>query len=238
MRSGSCAFLVNSVLVLKHLSTNLSNMRQKRAKAYRKLMHLYCMNFGFRQPYQVLGASHCIACVVCARADSHSLVDSQMCTESASQKTDVTKQLATVLQGSVKPSALRILILSSRLPLTYDVHTVLTQCSINVLYLAGPDAQPAVDLARTFERRRCNHREAVPEVECMRDVLGTRNKHRYVLAAQSIEIRRNAREVPATPIVHVKRGVMVLEPVSDATAKAKEEVSWTCCLLCYLPSCH
>ena len=31
------------------------SMRQKRAKAYKKLMHLYCMNFGFRQPYQVLG---------------------------------------------------------------------------------------------------------------------------------------------------------------------------------------
>ena len=31
-------------------------MRQKRAKAYRKLMSLYSMSFGFRQPYQVLGA--------------------------------------------------------------------------------------------------------------------------------------------------------------------------------------
>lgn len=30
-------------------------MRQKRAKAYRKLMHLYCQSFGFRQPYQILG---------------------------------------------------------------------------------------------------------------------------------------------------------------------------------------
>lgn len=32
-------------------------MRQKRAKAYRKLMHVYSMSFGFRQPYQVLGMS-------------------------------------------------------------------------------------------------------------------------------------------------------------------------------------
>lgn len=30
------------------------NMRQKRAKAYRKLMHLYSLSFGFRKPYQVL----------------------------------------------------------------------------------------------------------------------------------------------------------------------------------------
>ena len=30
-------------------------MRQKRAKAYRKLMALYSLSFGFRQPYQILG---------------------------------------------------------------------------------------------------------------------------------------------------------------------------------------
>jgi hypothetical protein len=31
-------------------------MRQKRAKTYRKLMSLYSLTFGFREPYQVLGA--------------------------------------------------------------------------------------------------------------------------------------------------------------------------------------
>lgn len=31
-------------------------MRQKRAKAYRKLMSLYSLTFGFREPYQVLSA--------------------------------------------------------------------------------------------------------------------------------------------------------------------------------------
>jgi hypothetical protein len=31
-------------------------MRQNRSKAYRKLMAMYSTSFGFRQPYQVLGA--------------------------------------------------------------------------------------------------------------------------------------------------------------------------------------
>ena len=35
-------------------------MRQKRAKAYKKLMAMYELNFGFRQPYQVLGGSFTI----------------------------------------------------------------------------------------------------------------------------------------------------------------------------------
>lgn len=33
---------------------SLSRMRQKRAKAYKRLMHAYCVTFGFRQPYQIL----------------------------------------------------------------------------------------------------------------------------------------------------------------------------------------
>lgn len=61
-------------------------MRQKRAKAYRKLMSLYSMSFGFRQPYQVL-------------------VDSEMCKASIAQKLELNKQLGIVLQGSVKPTA-------------------------------------------------------------------------------------------------------------------------------------
>jgi U3 small nucleolar RNA-associated protein 23 len=32
-------------------------MRAKRSKKYRKLMHQYELNFGFREPYQVLGTS-------------------------------------------------------------------------------------------------------------------------------------------------------------------------------------
>lgn len=34
-------------------------MRAKRSKKYRKLMHQYELTFNFREPYQVLGMSHC-----------------------------------------------------------------------------------------------------------------------------------------------------------------------------------
>lgn len=77
-------------------------MRQKRAKSYKKLMHLYCMSFGFRQPFQVLGAP----CICCTRisCSSHPSVDSQMCTEAVASKSDLPKQLSTTVQGTVKPS--------------------------------------------------------------------------------------------------------------------------------------
>ena len=50
---------------------------------------------------------------------------------------------------------------------------------------------------------------------------GETNKHRYVLATQSQELRTKLRAIPAVPVVHVNRSVMILEPPSDATLRAK-----------------
>ncbi|QRV74953.1 rRNA processing protein, Fcf1 family protein [Ceratobasidium sp. AG-Ba] len=159
-------------------------MRQKRTKAYKKLMALYHMSFGFRQPYQVL-------------------VDSTFCLEVFQHKIDPLKQLCTVLQGECK--------------------LMITQCSMVELYKLGPSAQPVVDMAKGFERRRCNHREAVENEPCVEAVVGETNKHRYVVASQSTDLRNKLRKIPAVPMVHINRSVMVLEPVSDATLKAKNE---------------
>ncbi|KAF9499821.1 hypothetical protein BDN71DRAFT_1441418 [Pleurotus eryngii] len=158
-------------------------MRHKRAKTYKRLMALYSMSFGFRQPYQVL-------------------IDSHMCKEAIDHKLDIMKQLGVVLQGLVKP--------------------MITQCCIHELYLQGKSQQPAVDLAKSFERRKCNHREAIPGHECLTSVIGDKNKHRYVVASQSQPLRAALRQVPGVPLIHINRIVMVLEPPSDATIDAKK----------------
>ncbi|KAH9004393.1 Fcf1-domain-containing protein [Lactarius hatsudake] len=160
-------------------------MRQKRSKAYRKLMSMFSTSFGFRQPYQVL-------------------VDSTMCETAVSSKMDFAAQMESVLVGSVK--------------------LMITQCCIHELYLQGKSHQPAVDLAKSFERRKCNHKEAIPGDECIAAVVGDSNKHRYVIATQSHPLRVTLRAVPGVPIVHVNRAVMVLEPASDATLRAKHRV--------------
>ncbi|KIK81778.1 hypothetical protein PAXRUDRAFT_47563, partial [Paxillus rubicundulus Ve08.2h10] len=162
-------------------------MRQKRAKTYRKLMSLYGLSFGFRQPYQVL-------------------VDSEMCRLATDSKTDLKKQLSTVLQGNVKP--------------------MITQCCIHELYLQGKSQQTAVDLAKSFERRKCNHREAIHGDECLASVVGDSNKHCYVIATQSQPLRVKLRLIPAVPIVHINRAVMVLEPPSDITLKTKQKAGF------------
>lgn len=100
------------------------------------------------------------------------IVDSEMCQIAIDAKLDLIKQFSTVLQGNVKPSE------SSRMPaisfakrLT-SVFSVITQCCMHELYLQGKARQPAVDLAKTFERRKCNHREAIPGDECLSGVVG------------------------------------------------------------------
>ncbi|KAI6002466.1 Fcf1-domain-containing protein [Pisolithus orientalis] len=159
-------------------------MRQKRAKAYRKLMSLYCISFGFREPYQIL-------------------VDSEICRIATESRIDLSKQLSTVLQGVTKP--------------------MITQCCIHELYLRGKSQQSAVDLAKLFERRKCNHREAIPGDDCLASVVGDSNKHRYVVATQSQPLRAKLRLIPGVPIIHINRSVMILEPPSEETLRVKQQ---------------
>lgn len=99
---------------------------------------------------------------------------------------------------------------------------------MEALYALGKDHQELVDMAKTFERRRCNHREALPESECVTDVVGASNKHRYTLALQSRSLRNHLRTIPGVPLIHFNdRGVLVLEPPSEATLRHKEGLEST-----------
>lgn len=74
---------------------------------------------------------------------------------------------------------------------------------------------------------------------------GETNKHRYVLVSQSQPLRSKLRNIPAVPMVHINRSVMILEPPSDATIRAKNAVSvWlflfhtSCSFQCRLSNNH
>ena len=51
--------------------------------------------------------------------------------------------------------------------------------------------------------------------------LGDTNKHRYVVATQSKTLRGLLRAIPAVPLVHFTRSVMILEPPADVTLRSK-----------------
>lgn len=103
-------------------------------------------------------------------------VDSEICKSAVTQKLDLQKQLYSVLQGEVKPSgSLTSSGQRRKEPLITQMASrslVITQCCIHELYLQGKEQQPAVDLAKNFERRKCNHREAIPGDECLTSIIG------------------------------------------------------------------
>ncbi|GAA6063722.1 hypothetical protein JCM10212_001833 [Sporobolomyces blumeae] len=130
------------------------------------------------------------------------LVDAAFLQACVQQKLDFFPRLQDVLQGAVKP--------------------MITQCCIQALYDAGPEGQDAVDVAKGFERRKCNHFKVRPQDECMMAMAGDSNKNRYVIATQSSDLRSNLRKVPGTPIVYIARSVVLLESPSDQTMNKKK----------------
>ncbi|SPO28070.1 related to UTP23 - essential nucleolar protein that is a component of the SSU processome [Ustilago trichophora] len=162
-------------------------MRQRRAKIYRKMLHQYQMQFGFREPYQLL------------LDDTFSLALSRY------KISDPLNQFSNVLQSKkIKP--------------------LITQCCMAALYALGKEHQSTVDMAKAWERRMCNHREAIDPQECVKQCVGAENKHRYIVASEQGELRRDLRlGVAGLPMMHFTQAVMVLEPMSPLTKSKIEE---------------
>lgn len=182
-------------------------MRQKRSKTYRKLLSSYIIHFSFRPPFQLLLDS----------SFTQSLAALHLSPDEAVKRLADVLQVSQLSKGKVKAGA-------------PEIKPLITQCSMVELYKAEKEsdaARLAVQLGKSFERRKCNHREAIPGSECLRDVLGQTNKHRYLLASDDKKLRNGVREdVPGVPMVHTNQSrVIVLEPMSERTRRRVEEVS-------------
>ncbi|KAI9758793.1 MAG: hypothetical protein M4579_002807 [Chaenotheca gracillima] len=137
------------------------------------------------------------------------LLDAEMLHAAAGFKMDLVAGLERTLQGQVKP--------------------MISQCSMRHLYTANPPVPRLIDQAKTFERRRCNHHtldEPLSTLECISDVVDIKhsgtNKHRYVVASQSPEVRASMRNIPGVPLVYLRRSVMIMEPMGSATERKRE----------------
>ncbi|ORY89021.1 Fcf1-domain-containing protein [Leucosporidium creatinivorum] len=132
------------------------------------------------------------------------LVDAAFIQSVVQQKLDFQARLQDVVQGAIKP--------------------MITQCSMQALYDAGAEGQAAVDEAKGFERRKCNHFKVRPEAECLASMAGKDNPHRYVIATQSLPLRKSLRSVPGLPIIYINRSVVLLETPSDQTMAKKSSM--------------
>ncbi|KAG5439878.1 hypothetical protein PCANB_000160 [Pneumocystis canis] len=130
-------------------------------------------------------------------------LDADYLQDSIKYKIDIIKQLERVLQGKIKP--------------------MITQCCIQKLY--ETKQQDIILIAKTYERRRCNHKDypLSPE-DCIYSVVNVngKNKHRYIVATQSQNIRIKLRNIPGVPLSYINRSVLILEPSSFSTLKTRE----------------
>ncbi|GAA6056740.1 hypothetical protein JCM3770_005873 [Rhodotorula araucariae] len=132
------------------------------------------------------------------------LMDAAFIESAVKQKFDLESRLHDVLQGLVKP--------------------MITQCCMQALYDLGADAQDVIDVAKGFERRKCNHLKPRPEEECLAAMAGESNRNRYVYATQSLALRQTLRRIPGSPIIYIARSVLLLEAPSDQTLAKKRQM--------------
>lgn len=160
-------------------------------------------------------------------------VDAQMIQDTSRFKMDLLGGLERVLHGKIKPSTFFGRNRGGNPTISTDrISVVITQCSIRHLYtLPVPQSEkdPLILLAKSMERRRCNHHdldEPLSTLECLSNVIDPKksatNRNRYVVASQEEEVRRFCRGVRGVPLIYVKRSVMVLEPMAERTVGVKE----------------
>jgi U3 small nucleolar RNA-associated protein 23 len=132
-----------------------------------------------------------------------------MLLEASKSKLNLGRALERTVHGPVKP--------------------MITQCSIRHLYDATPKPVNVIEVAKTFERRRCNHHtleKPLSTTECFQSVLDPKkagvNKHRYVVASQDPEARAMCRGIQGVPLIYINRSVMILEPMSTASEQIRE----------------
>ena len=117
-----------------------------------------------------------------------------------------------------------------------SVITVISQCSIRHLYaisstVPASEKTACIELAKTFERRRCNHHileNPLTTLECFKDMIDPKgsltNRNHYVVASQEEEVRKWCRTVKGVPSIYVKRSVMVMEPMADASVGVRDSL--------------
>ncbi|KAI0543076.1 Fcf1-domain-containing protein [Xylaria digitata] len=169
--------------------------RAKRSKQYKRLMNQYEMNFGFREPYQVL-------------------CDSQFLEAAIRSKMDIDHILKATLHGSTKllitQCSMRWLYARKNEP---GIGAVIDFAKER-LERRRCGHHPS-DYPEPLEEVECLHSVVDPSKNGI-------NKHRYVCAINDDEIRSSLRNgIQVVPLLYIRRSVLIMEPASSTTVKAR-----------------
>lgn len=169
-------------------------MRGKRSKQYRKLMQQYGLNFGFREPYQVL-------------------LDADIIRDADRFKMDLIGGLERTLNGKVKPMitqcSMRHLYESATEPgMSYVIERAKSYERRRCGHLPSEFPVP-------LSAQLCMTSVVDPKSS-------GNNRHRYIIASQDLDVRKSMRELMGVPLIYIHRSVMIMEPMAGKTAENRE----------------
>ncbi|KAI1819861.1 Fcf1-domain-containing protein, partial [Xylaria intraflava] len=169
--------------------------RAKRSKQYKRLMSQYEMNFGFREPYQVLGDSHFLEAAI-------------------RSKMDIDHILKATLHGTTKllitQCSMRWLYARKNEP---GIGAVIDYAKEKV-ERRRCGHHPS-DYPEPLKELDCLHSVVDPGTNGV-------NKHRYVCAINDDEVRSSLRNgIQVVPLLYIRRSVLIMEPASSTTVKAR-----------------
>ncbi|EPQ67675.1 Bgt-2520 [Blumeria graminis f. sp. tritici] len=170
-------------------------MRGKRSKQYKKLMQQYGLNFGFREPYQVI-------------------LDADIIKDASKFKMDLVGGLERTLHGKVKPMitqcSMRHLYASSFEPgMSHIIDTAKTYERRRCGHLPADYPVPLSSEA------------CITSVVDPKNTL--QNKHRYIVASQDLDVRKAMRDLAGVPLVYIHRSVMIMEPMGTKTSEIRQK---------------
>lgn len=209
-------------------------MRQKRAKAYKRVMALYVGTFGFRTPYQVLlSDAFLLEAAKQKDIDTLGLVTRLL---GADTKYMITQCCVEALYklGKEYQGVVDVAKRAERRKCNHREALAPTDCIKDVVgesrsargRAVGPCPCPSVpSIPRGLSAPPPFFPQAITSLalDLRADFApGESNKHRYVLCLSSAKFQAQMAAVPGLPIVHFNAtGVLVLSPPSQATVRAK-----------------
>ncbi|KAM0682973.1 hypothetical protein MDAP_001383 [Mitosporidium daphniae] len=109
--------------------------------------------------------------------------------------------------------------------LTGPAKLMITGCTIHELRSLGDRYYGALFMSKSFERiRNCKHAPgSVSSLDCIREQIGSANKHKYVVCSQDTAFLQELSTLGGVPTIHIYKGVLQLDPISSASKALKEE---------------
>ncbi|EDQ91253.1 uncharacterized protein MONBRDRAFT_31489 [Monosiga brevicollis MX1] len=111
---------------------------------------------------------------------------------------------------------------TERLPdlLGGPVQIFTTKCLYVELDAIGEDMHGAKVLLRNFKFRRCGHKPTIMAGKCVKNLIGPKNEHRFVVATQDNRLMRDLAAIPALPVITVLNNRPILLKPTVATEQA------------------